>query len=184
MGLHGICHLVRALVLFRFGAGVTAIPSIGLFTKVSPMKATSSFLVTNSLLTACSDNSNLQDLSATTPNSQSAVKIKTAQPSVARERDFAKVMRGRKLFTQNCASCHGSQAQGTRSTPGADGKYPPAPLDGTAHTWHHPTAALKRTIREGTIAIGGKMPPWGGKLSNEDMEAIIAWFQSVGATPR
>ena len=145
------------------------------------MKTTSFFLITGLLLTACSDNSNLQDLPATTPDSQSAVKIKTAQPSVAREGDFAKVMRGKKLFLQNCASCHGSQAEGAPqwSTPGADGKYPPPPLDGTAHTWHHPTAALKRTIREGTIAIGGKMPPWGGKLSDEDMEAIIAWFQSL-----
>jgi mono/diheme cytochrome c family protein len=23
------------------------------------------------------------------------------------------------------------------------------------------------------------MPPWGGQLSDEDMEAIIAWFQSL-----
>ena len=144
------------------------------------MKMTSFFLITGLLLTACSDNPDPKASLATTPNSQSAVKIKTAQPSVARERDFAKVMRGRKLFTQNCASCHGSQAQGAPqwSTPGADGKYPPPALNGTAHTWHHPTIVLKRTIREGTIAIGGKMPPWGDKLSDADMEAIIAWFQS------
>ncbi|MFB3088908.1 MAG: cytochrome c, partial [Acidiferrobacterales bacterium] len=84
------------------------------------MKMTSFFLITGLLLTACSDNPDPKASLATTPNSQSAVKIKTAQPSVARERDFAKVMRGRKLFTQNCASCHGSQAQGAPqwSTPG------------------------------------------------------------------
>jgi mono/diheme cytochrome c family protein len=144
------------------------------------MKMTSFFLITGLLLTACSDDPGPTVPSTRTPDSQRAVKTQTAQPSVARERDFAKVMRGRKLFTQNCASCHGSQAQGAPqwSTPGADGKYPPPALNGTAHTWHHPTIVLKRTIREGTIAIGGKMPPWGDKLSDADMEAIIAWFQS------
>ncbi|MFQ5759373.1 MAG: c-type cytochrome [Acidiferrobacterales bacterium] len=145
------------------------------------MKTASLFLITGLLLTACSDNPNPQGPPTATPTSQSTAKIQKAQPPAARERDFAKVMRGRKLFTQNCASCHGSQAEGTPqwSTPGTDGRYPPPPLNGTAHTWHHPTPVLKRTIREGTIAIGGKMPPWGGKLSDKDMEAIIAWFQSL-----
>lgn len=144
------------------------------------MKTAKLFLITGLLLTACSDDPDPKALFTTTSDSQRAVKTQAAQPSIARKRDFAKDMRGRKLFAQNCASCHGSQAQGAPqwSTPGADGKYPPPPLNGSAHTWHHPTPVLKRTIREGTIAIGGKMPPWGDKLSDEDMEAIIAWFQS------
>ncbi len=145
------------------------------------MKTTNLFVITGLLLTACSDNPDPNVLPTTTPDSQRAVKTQVTQPSIARKRDFAKDMRGRKLFTQNCAVCHGAEAQGAPqwSTPGADGKYPPPPLNGTAHTWHHPTPALKRTIREGTIAIGGKMPPWGDKLSDEDMEAIIGWFQSL-----
>lgn len=145
------------------------------------MKTINLFLASGLLLTACSDDPDPKTLPATTPDSQRVVQAQTVQPSVPRERDFAKVMRGRKLFTQNCAPCHGSEGQGAPqwSTPGADGKYPPPPLNGTAHTWHHPTPVLKRTIREGTIAIGGNMPPWGNKLSDEDMEAIIAWFQSL-----
>ena len=145
------------------------------------MKATHLFLFTSLVVAACSDNPSPTVPPAMRPDSQNAVKVQTAQPSVGRKRDFATVMHGKKLFAQNCASCHGSRAEGAPqwSTPGVDGKYPPPPLNGTAHTWHHPTAALKRTIREGTIAIGGKMPPHGGKLSEEDMEAIIAWFQSL-----
>lgn len=145
------------------------------------MKTINLFLMTGLLLTACSDNPDPKVLLTTTPDSQRAVKTQAAQASGARERDLAKVMHGRKLFLQNCASCHGSQAEGAPqwSTPGADGKYPPPPLNGTAHTWHHATPVLKRTITEGTIGIGGKMPPWGGKLSDEDMDAIIAWFQSL-----
>lgn len=48
-----------------------------------------------------------------------------------------------------------------------------------ANTWHHPTVVLKRTIKEGTGKLGGNMPPWGDKLSDEEIEAIIAWFQSL-----
>lgn len=145
------------------------------------MKTINLFLLTGLLLTACSDSPDPEALLTKTPDRQRVLETKTAEPPVARERDFAKVMRGKKLFGQNCASCHGSRAEGAPqwSTPGADGKYPPPPLNGTAHTWHHPTPVLKRTIREGTIAIGGNMPPWRNKLSDEDMEAIIAWFQSL-----
>jgi hypothetical protein len=49
--------------------------------------------------------------------------------------------------------------------PGADGKYPAPPLNGTAHTWHHSAKGLVSTIQNGTISIGGNMPAWKGKLS-------------------
>lgn len=147
----------------------------------SDMKTMNLFVLVGLLLTGCSDDADRKALLTAPPDTQGAVKTQPAQLSAARERASAKVVRGRKLFAQNCAPCHGSQAEGAPrwSTPGADGKYPPPPLDGTAHAWHHSTAVLKRTIREGTIVIGGTMPPWGDKLSDEDMEAIIAWFQSL-----
>lgn len=136
------------------------------------------------LLTACSDDRDTQAPASKTAGNEKSIgrqQSVTTESPIPRKQDSSKVVLGRKLFVQNCASCHGSQAEGAPqwSTPGADGKYPPPPLNGTAHTWHHPTAALKQTIRDGTIKIGGKMPPWGGKVSDKDMGAIIAWFQSL-----
>lgn len=99
---------------------------------------------------------------------------------VAHRLDPARLGRGAEIYKQNCASCHGAMAQGAPNwqRPGADGKYPAPPLNGTGHAWHHPAAVLKKTIRRGTIAMGGSMPAWGNKLSEDDIEAVIAWFQS------
>jgi len=94
--------------------------------------------------------------------------------------DPARIARGADVYRQHCAACHGERAQGTFAweRPGADGKYPAPPLDGSAHAWHHPTAQLKQTIQDGTLKLGGSMPAWKGKLSEADTEAVIAYFQS------
>lgn len=93
--------------------------------------------------------------------------------------DAATVKRGRIVYVQNCASCHGDHGEGAPDwhKPDASGKWPPPPLNGTGHAWHHPRAALVRTIREGTAGLGGNMPAWGDKLSDADINAVIAWFQ-------
>jgi mono/diheme cytochrome c family protein len=95
--------------------------------------------------------------------------------------DPALLARGEALFKQHCSACHGDRAQGAFNwqKPGSDGKYPAPPLDGSAHAWHHPTVALKDVIRHGTQRIGGSMPPWRDKLAEADIEAVIAWFQSL-----
>ena len=33
-------------------------------------------------------------------------------------------------------------------------------------------------IRQGSVARGGNMPAWEGKLSDDDVAAVIAWIQS------
>ena len=90
------------------------------------------------------------------------------------------VDKGSSLFKQNCSSCHGVNAEGTLDWKKTDsnGKYPPPPLNGTAHAWHHSTELLKKTIQEGGAKLGGLMPPFKEKLSDEDMDAVIAYFQS------
>lgn len=91
------------------------------------------------------------------------------------------IARGGEIYKANCAACHGANAEGAPNwhLKGPDGKYPAPPLDGTAHAWHHPMSALKQTIREGTAKLGGSMPAWQDKLSDSDIEAVIAWFQST-----
>ena len=87
---------------------------------------------------------------------------------------------GGSLFQQNCASCHGANAEGTLEWKKTDsnGNYPPPPLNGTAHAWHHDISVLKNTIQEGGVKLGGTMPPFKDKLSTSDIEAVIAYFQS------
>ena len=81
---------------------------------------------------------------------------------------------------QYCATCHGESAQGTgdwRKTD-ANGHYPP-PLNGTAHTWHHSTEVLTRTIANGGVPLGGVMPAFEGILDEEQALTVIAYFQST-----
>jgi len=94
--------------------------------------------------------------------------------------DFATLIKGAKLFRKNCAACHGPLGQGhpNWNKAGADGKYPPPPLNGTGHTWHHPQKVLKQIIREGTGKLGGNMPAWKGKLSDEEIDTILEWIKA------
>jgi thiol:disulfide interchange protein DsbC len=95
--------------------------------------------------------------------------------------DQSALDKGSALFKQNCASCHGENAEATPDWKKTDsnGKYPPPPLNGTAHTWHHSKDLLKKTIREGGAKLGGVMPAFEDKLSDQDMDAVIAFFQSM-----
>lgn len=94
---------------------------------------------------------------------------------------YSIVETGNRIFKENCAQCHGASAQGLTDDfrkPLADGSYPPPPLNGTAHSWHHPLSGLFKTISNGGIAIGGKMPPFKNSLSEEDRLSVIASFQN------
>ncbi|UCH40721.1 MAG: thioredoxin fold domain-containing protein [Gammaproteobacteria bacterium] len=90
------------------------------------------------------------------------------------------VAQGEKLFRQNCAGCHGQNAEATPDwkKTDANGNYPPPPLNGSAHTWHHDLDLLRRTIREGGAKLGGQMPAFEGVLNAEQVDAVIAFFQS------
>lgn len=90
------------------------------------------------------------------------------------------VTQGQPLFLQNCASCHGKNGEATPNwkQTDANGNYPPPPLNGTAHTWHHDLDLLRRTIREGGARLGGQMPGFEGSLSAAEIDSIVAFFQS------
>ena len=83
---------------------------------------------------------------------------------------------GEPLFAEHCAACHGQQAQGAPNwnLRGADGRFPPPPLNGSAHMWHHPMRNLYGTIMRGQ----NNMPAFADKLNKAEVLAIIAWLQS------
>lgn len=112
-------------------------------------------------------------------------------PEAFRERlrtrslDPAVVVRGRELFAANCATCHGAFAEGTPDWRKrlADGTFPPPPLNGTAHTWHHPDQLLLRIMRDGGQSYGptyqGAMPPMGKVVNAAERQAILQYLKSL-----
>ena len=87
------------------------------------------------------------------------------------------VVSGGPIYQQHCAACHGERAEGALgwNRPGPDGSYPAPPLNGTAHTWHHPLKQLHKVIMDGGAR---NMPAWRGVLSTAEVLAVLAWLQS------
>lgn len=91
------------------------------------------------------------------------------------------VNEGKLLFAATCAACHGREAQGLAEDwkqVDENGNYPPPPLDGSAHAWHHSLDILKEVIEEGGASVGGVMPGFRSVYSDEQIESLIASFQS------
>lgn len=105
----------------------------------------------------------------------------SSAPVPTRVFDPAQIELGAKVFKTHCQICHGEQAQGHPQwrKPGADGKYPPPPLDGSGHAWHHSRAVLKQSILKGSIDSMGNMPAMAGILNDQELEAVISFIQSL-----
>lgn len=107
--------------------------------------------------------------------------VTSSDAAVERWYTAAQVASGANMFQQHCAVCHGDQAQGLVSdwrSKQADGSFPPPPLNGTAHAWHHPLSVLLQVINQGGAEFGGKMPAFANTLDEEQKLAAIAFFQS------
>ena len=125
------------------------------------------------LLAACNGSESVDQQTASIANERVRA---DARSSI----DPDKIKLGRQLYLKNCTVCHGLNAEGAPDwqKPDAEGKYLPPPLNGTGHAWHHPQSALVDTIKNGTQRIGGNMPPWKDRLSDDEIALIILWFQS------
>src|SRR5690554_4576532 len=82
---------------------------------------------------------------------------------------------GGPLFAQHCAVCHGEQAEATADwmRRDAQGNFPPPPLNGSAHAWHHPLEVLLTVIDQGGEPYGGVMPPFRDILSHDEKLAVV-----------
>tara|TARA_B100000686_G_C16791432_1_gene978989 strand:+ start:2360 stop:2857 length:498 start_codon:yes stop_codon:yes gene_type:complete len=88
---------------------------------------------------------------------------------------------GAAVFSQNCAECHGIKAEGIVENWRRrleDGSFPAPPLNGTAHSWHHPTSMLLQVINYGGAPYGGNMPSFETVLEDKEKLASIAYFQN------
>ena len=78
------------------------------------------------------------------------------------------LLEGQNLYQTTCAVCHGSEGGGF-----ATAGIPAPPLDGSAHSWHHPDGQIIGWIRNG----GVQMPAVGADWSAEEVRAVMAYFK-------
>jgi len=92
---------------------------------------------------------------------------------------FPALNRGARLFEQHCAQCHGPEAQGHPDWENRDIVAAP-PLNGTGTDWKRSRAQLVAVIKNGAKRKGEPvMPAWNGRLSDQEIDDIIAWFQAL-----
>jgi ubiquinol-cytochrome c reductase cytochrome b subunit len=88
---------------------------------------------------------------------------------------------GAKVYSTNCASCHGAQGQGS---PGA---FPPLAGNPVVTGDANKVIGIVAGGLHGAITVNGQtyngtMPPWKGTLSNSDMADVITYIRgSLGA---
>ncbi|MBI4288417.1 MAG: cytochrome c [Chloroflexi bacterium] len=84
----------------------------------------------------------------------------------------ALIERGAVLYQANCLTCHSGAK-------GGNIKDIPPPHNGNGHTWHHPDQQLIDITLNGLplTVPGQKMPAFKDMLSEEDVQAILAYVK-------
>ncbi|WP_234841811.1 cytochrome c [Sinorhizobium meliloti] len=61
----------------------------------------------------------------------------------------ATIARGKTLYAERCAACHGANLEGQRHWKSQlpPGRMPAPPHDASGHTWHHPDGVLFRITK-------------------------------------
>jgi mono/diheme cytochrome c family protein len=91
--------------------------------------------------------------------------------------DRASRQRGWKLFTANCASCHGASARGDGP---AGAALNPRPADLTVMAGQHPDGDFAWKIANGR----GPMPAWNGQLSEKNIWDLVNFIQGLAGTKK
>lgn len=106
--------------------------------------------------------------------------------------DAALVARGKPIYVQHCAACHGDSMEGQPNwrERRPDGRLPAPPHDASGHTWHHPDAVLVDIVKHGLVpgktapdAYQSDMPAFERLLSDADVQAVLAYIKSGWPAP-
>jgi mono/diheme cytochrome c family protein len=97
----------------------------------------------------------------------------------------ALVARGRAVYAEQCASCHGARLEGQPSwrERKPDGRLPAPPHDDSGHSWHHADAQLFAITKLGVESHAPKgyqsdMPAYKDVLPDADIWAVLAYIKS------
>ena len=100
--------------------------------------------------------------------------------------DNSIIVNGKKIYADNCASCHGVNLEGQKNWMSRlpDGLMPAPPHDETGHTWHHSDSYLFLMTIYGIEEMIGKsypnnMPAYEDKLADEDIIAVLSYIKST-----
>ena len=102
--------------------------------------------------------------------------------------DSRQVTRGKAVYAQHCAACHGTNLEGQpnwrEKLP--SGRMPAPPHDASGHTWHHPDAVLFGITKHGLVpgkyappSYQSDMPVFGSALPDEEIWAVLAYIKSA-----
>lgn len=101
------------------------------------------------------------------------------------------VERGKAIYAEHCASCHGAKLEGEKdwrkANPNGTNKAPPH--DETGHTWHHADQVLFDLTKYGMAKYLGQpdyksnMPAYDGTLSDANIVAVLSFIKASWPEP-
>ena len=99
--------------------------------------------------------------------------------------DPSLVARGKVVYAEQCASCHGANLEGQpnwqKRLP--NGRLPAPPHDRTGHTWHHSDRQLFEMTKNGAAAMRPgyetDMPSYKDVLGDADIWAVLSFIEST-----
>jgi len=111
--------------------------------------------------------------------------IASDEPTKPDPNDPALTARGKVVYAERCASCHGDNLEGQpnwrKRLP--NGRLPAPPHDRTGHTWHHSDRQLFDMTKNGTTGtVPGyetDMPAYKDILSDADIWAVLSFIEST-----
>jgi mono/diheme cytochrome c family protein len=107
-----------------------------------------------------------------------------AEPTEPDPNSASLVGRGKAVYAQYCASCHGANLEGQPNwrERQPNGRLPAPPHDASGHTWHHSDKELFAMIENGIPEIvpdyQTDMPKYRDILSGSDIWAVLSFIES------
>ncbi len=142
------------------------------------------------MLVACTLNDSPAPVSPTLSLSEIRTILPTVSPAeleaYAQIADEATLVDGQELYEAHCASCHGINGEGqfpdAPLQADSTGRIGAPPHNADGHTWHHHDDLLYEIIRfggQGNPEMFYTMPAFGNQLSDDNIEAILAYIKTM-----